>query len=110
MANGQIWRLLLERGMAPGLARPLSPRSFQERVGRQKGLLPPLPTQAGSSAELLEGRARRTGLMERRQQSQAQPGVARPPRAPRGPVSPLKRVPGARALVQKGVKRKRGEL
>ena len=110
MANGQIWRLLLERGMAPGLARPLSPRSFQERVGRQRGLLPPLGRQAGSSVELLEGRARRTGLMERRQQSQAQPGVARPPRAPKAPVSPMKRAPGSRALVQRGVKKQRGEL
>jgi len=40
----------------------------------------------------------------------AQPGVARPPQAPKSPVSQFARAPGARALVQKGIKRRKGEL
>ena len=71
-----------------GTATPLSPQGFQERQGALK--------RGG------------VGLMERRQQSQAQPGVARPPRGPGQAMSLLTR--GEPSGLGRGLLRRRGNL
>lgn len=111
MANGQLLQMLLKKGFTPEMlrARPVSGQSFQDR---QKALmeLRQAGGQPGSIGLAGIQREKKSGIMEKRQQQQAQPGVARPPQAPKSPVSQFARAPGARALVQKGIKRRKGEL
>jgi hypothetical protein len=111
MANGQLLQMLLRKGMTPEMlkARPVSGQPFQDR---QKALrqLGQAGGKPGSAGLMGIEREKKAGIMEKRQQSKAQPGVARPPQAPKSPVSPFARAPGARALVQKGLKRRKGEL
>jgi len=103
--------MLLRKGMTPQMlkSRPLSGQSFQDRM-RALHQLGQAGGQPGSIGLAGIQREKKGGIMETRQQKQAQPGVARPPKAPKSPVSQFARAPGARALVQKGVKRKKGEL
>ena len=77
-------------GGAPGRPGPLSQP--------KPGLAAPTPGMG------LLRTGRKQGIMERRQASQAQPLVASPRKGVMG------RAPGSRALIQKGVMRRKGEL